>query len=480
MFVSRFLFNEKFRRVMNFPPAHSRFTRRDWLRLTSCGFGYLALAGLATEAAARSPGNPLAVRKPHFRAKAKRVIFLFMQGGPSHLETFDYKPELASAHGQEVSSDILGRGGNGRMLGPQYAFHRHGRSGLMISEVFPHLARHADDLCLLNGMFTDSPAHPQASIMLQTGSTNFVRPSLGSWLVYGLGTQNEDLPGFVTINPPGGAGAGGAQGYGSAFLPAAYQGTRLSTGGEIIENIRNRRLDSALQRRQLDFVQQMNHRLLDEVVVHNELEGVIESYELAFRMQTAVPDAVDLEREPAAVKERYGIREKSTDRFGIQCLMARRLAEKGVRFIQLSSGGWDQHEGIDTRLKSNCESIDKPIAALLADLKERGMLEETLVVWGGEFGRAPREQGPGKIGRPHNNRGYSMWLAGGGVKGGMAYGATDPLGGVAVQEKMHIHDLHATILHLMGIDHERLTYRYAGRDFRLTDVFGEVATKILV
>lgn len=453
-------------------------TRRDLLKATSCGFGYLALAGLANEAsAANGYQSPLAPRPTHFGARAKRVIFMFMQGGPTHLDTFDYKPELAANDGKTVSSALLGGKREVRLLGPQYEFSPQGSSGLMMSSLFPHLAKHADDLCLINSMFTDSPAHPQASVMLQTGSTNFVRPSLGSWVIYGLGTSNQDLPGFVTINPPG--GAGGAQNYGSAFLPAAYQGTRLATGGDAIQNIRNKMLGKGAQRHQLDLVQNLNRGLLDQVGQHNELEGVIESYELAFRMQSAVPAVVDLDREAEGVKERYGIGEKATDNFGKQCLMARRLAEKGVRFIQISTGGWDQHKGIHTRLKTNCQGIDQPIAGLMSDLKERGMLEDTLLVWGGEFGRAPREQAPGQDGRPHNNRGYTMWMAGGGVKGGQRYGATDPLGGVAVQDKVHIHDLHATILHLLGMNHEQLTYRYAGRDFRLTDVHGDVVKGIL-
>ena len=453
-------------------------TRRDLLKATSCGFGYLALAGLANQAAAAAGfQGPLAPRPTHFGARAKRVIFMFMQGGPSHLDTFDYKPELAANDGKMVSSALLGGKKEVRLLGPQYDFSPQGDSGIMMSSLFPNLAKHADDLCLINGMFTDSPAHPQASVMLQTGSTNFIRPSLGSWVIYGLGTSNQDLPGFVTINPPG--GAGGAQNYGSAFLPAAYQGTRLATGGDAIQNIRNKMRGRGAQRHQLDLVQSLNRGLLDKVGQHNELEGVIESYELAFRMQSAVPAVIDLDKEAEGVKERYGIGEKATDNFGKQCLMARRLAEKGVRFIQISAGGWDQHKGIHTKLKTNCEGIDQPIAGLMSDLKERGMLDDTLLAWGGEFGRAPREQAPGQDGRPHNNRGYTMWMAGGGIKGGQRYGATDPLGGVAVQDKVHIHDLHATILHLLGMNHEQLTYRYAGRDFRLTDVHGDVVKGIL-
>lgn len=325
-------------------PLSHGLSRRELLKATSCGFGYLALAGLAHEAAAAAGAggyrSPLTPRRAHFQGKAKRVIFMFMQGGPTHLETFDHKPELAAHHGKTVSSTLLGGGRNVRLLGPQYEFSPHGRSGLMISSLFPQLAEHADDLCLINGMFTDSPAHPQASVMLQTGSTNFVRPSLGSWVVYGLGTHNQDLPGFVTINPPG--GAGGAQGYGSAFLPAAYQGTRVATGGEAMADIRNKVMGRDAQRRQLDLVQRLNRGLLDRVEHHSELEGVIESYELAFRMQSAVPAVFDLERESGAVKERYGIGDKATDSFGKQCLLARRLAEEGVRFIQISIGGWDR------------------------------------------------------------------------------------------------------------------------------------------
>ena len=461
------------------PPAMP--TRRELLKATSCGFGYLALAGLSQQALAAEKGasykNPLAERDPQFPPRAKRVIFMFMQGGPSHLDTFDYKPFLQKNGGKrkEANDKDKKKQKGGALFASPFEFKQHGKSGLRISELYPHLAKHADDLCILNGMHTDNPAHPQATIMLHTGSTNFVRPSMGSWIVYGLGTKNQDLPGFVTIDPA--TNLGGTQNYGSAFLPASYQGTRVSAGATNISNLKNPTLSPKEQRRHLDLVQSMNREMLKRTKVNSEIEGVIESYELAYRMQTSVPDVMDINKEPEDVKELYGIGEKETDKFGKQCLMARRLAEEGVRFIQVTHRGWDQHKGLTTKLRQNCGATDKPIAGLLEDLKRRGLLQDTLLVWGGEFGRSP--EGQNGDGRRHNNRGYSMWMAGGGVKGGMHYGSTDETGGTAVEDKMHIHDLHATILHLLGMDHERLTYRYAGRDFRLTDVYGEVAKKII-
>ena len=445
----------------------SQFSRRDALSMTSCGFGYLALRGLlADDLHASGFSNPLSEKTPHFKPKAKRVIFMFMQGGPSHLETFDHKPELEKSGDKKIDGKPL--------LAPVYKFNPHGKSGLMISDIYPHLAKHADDLCLLNGMHTTSPAHPQASIALHTGSQNFVRPSMGAWITYGLGTVNQDLPGFVTINPLG--RLGGAQNYGSAFLPASYQGTKLSVGNAMA-NIKNANLSKSEQRRQIDLVQSMNRGILDRVGKNSEIEGVIQSYELAYRMQSAVPTVMDLKKETQKTREMYGLDNKVTSNFGTQCLMARRLAESGVRFIQVTHNGWDQHNGISTKLKNNALATDRPIAALMSDLKERGMLKDTLLIWGGEFGRTPEAQN--KDGRRHNNRGYSMWMAGGGVKGGIRYGSTDSLGDTAVSDKMHTHDLHATVLHLLGLDHTKLTYRYAGRDFRLTDVYGEVAQKII-
>ncbi len=450
-------------------------TRRGMLQHTASGFGWMAFAALNAELvrAATSFQSPLEPKPSHFPAKAKRVIFLFMQGGPSHLDTFDWKPELKQNGGKTSSGD---KGRAGKLLAPQFEFTPQGDSGLPISSLFPELSRHADNLCLLNGMHTSNAAHPQATIALHTGSVNFVRPSLGSWVTYGLGSESQDLPGFVTINP---AGLGGAQNYGSSFLPASFQGTRVDLAAGGIADIRNRHLNQARQREQIDLIQGMNRDLLDKHPGNQELDGVIQSFELAYRMQSSVPSVLDLNAEDAASRERYGIDNPATKDFGTQCLMARRLAESGVRFIQVSKGGWDQHKDLKSALSNNCKAIDRPIAALLQDLKDRDMLKDTLVVWGGEFGRSPQDQANGGDGRRHNNTGYSMWMAGGGVKGGMRYGATDELGGTSVQGKIGTHDLHATILHLLGLDHKQLTFRYSGRDFRLTDVYGEVAKDII-
>jgi hypothetical protein len=441
--------------------THFLTSRRQILQRTSAGFGWLAFSALAAEEKGTFV-SPLAPKEPHWPAKAKRVIFMFMNGGPSHLESFDWKPELAKA--------------GGRYLAPQFKFNQHGKSGLWISEAFPNLAQHADDLCLLNSVTTKNPGHQQAVVTLHTGSENFVRPSVGAWVAYGLGTEAKDLPAFVTIDPIG--DLGGAMNYGSAFLPATYQGTRLSSGGGGVANLSNQHLTSKDQRTQLDFTQKLNRRLIEKGQTGNpELEGIIQSYELAFQMQTSVPEVFDTEGEPESILDLYGINESETERFGQQCLMARRLAEKGVRFIQLTSNGWDHHNKIGEAFSARAASIDKPIAGLIADLKQRDMLKDTLIVWGGEFGRGPHEDNGG--GRGHHARGYSMWMAGGGVKGGMAHGSTDELGDNAVEKPMPTHDLHATILALLGLSHVRLTYRYAGRDFRLTDVEGTVHREII-
>jgi hypothetical protein len=452
-----------------------RRTRREILQTASCGFGYLALASLCSERATAESSNPLAPKSPHFAPRAKRVIFLFMQGAPSHVDTFDYKPRLAKDDGKTAPGK-----GSRKLLKSPFDFRQHGKSGLWLPEIFPELAKHADDLCLLNSLHTDLPNHPQASVQMHTGNFQQTRPSMGAWTLYGLGTENQELPGFITINPPG--GAGGAANYASAFLPAAYQGTRLGgdggrRGAQRVANLANPKLTADLQRKQLDLLQDLNRQRLAKDEVNTELEGVIESYELAFRMEGAVPQVMDYSNESPATLTSYGIGEKGTDAFGKQCLLARRFAEAGVRFIELSLGGWDQHKDLKARLTSNCQAIDKPIAALLQDLKQRGLLKDTLVVWGGEFGRTPGAQN--RDGRDHNAKGFSMWMAGGGVKGGMRYGATDEYGEAAVQDPMHIHDLHATLLYLLGLDHERLTYRYSGRDFKLTDTAGVVAKGIL-
>jgi hypothetical protein len=456
-------------------------SRRELLKTTSCGFGYLALTGLFAEQSRAATASPLAPKKPHFAPKAKRVIFMFMQGGPSHVDTIDYKPDLERDHGKSPTSTGTYKAGNRKLMKSPWKFHPAGKSGLMISELLPSLARHADDLCLLNSMVTDLPNHPQAAVQLHTGSFQFVRPSMGAWVIYGLGTENAELPGFITINPI--TRVGGAVNFGSAFLPAPYQGTPIGGEGQslagnvTIPNIANRELSREQQRAQLDLVQSLNRDRLAQDKVNSELEGVIESYELAFRMQTAVPKIMDFRDESPSTLNAYGIGRGPTDNFGRQCLMARRFAEAGVRFIELGHAGWDHHNNLQNRLTANCQQIDQPIAALLADLKQRDMLKDTLVVWGGEFGRTPHAQNAD--GRDHNAVGYSMWIAGGGVKGGLRYGATDEHGICSVEKPMHVHDLHATILHLLGLDHERLTYRYSGRDFRLTDVHGNVASEIV-
>lgn len=450
-------------------------TRRQSLQTLSSGFGYLAFSALSTMAAEKA-ANPLSPRQPHFTPRAKRVIFLAMQGGPSHVDTFDHKPLLTRDAGKAAPR------GNANLLGSPFEFKPHGESGLMMSSLFPHLAAHADDLCLINSMNTDLPNHPQATTQMHTGNFQFVRPSLGAWTLYGLGTENDSLPGFITLAPPN-----GAQNYGSAFLPAIYQGTpvgrevrnRFARGGDRspVSNLANPKLSPELQRVQLDFVNGLNRAKLAQDGHHPEVEGVIESFELAFRMQDEVPRVLDLAGEPESVKKLYGIEGETTGAFARQCLSARRLAEAGVRFIQINHGNWDHHRNLKDGLEQNCAEIDQPIAGLIADLKQRDLLKDTLIVWAGEFGRTPH--GQSSNGRDHNNKGYSIWMAGGGVKGGMRYGATDDYGYQAVEDRMHIHDWHATMLHLMGLDHERLTYRYAGRDFRLTDVHGTVAKGLL-
>ncbi len=442
-------------------------TRRDMLKTVSAGFGWLAFQGLAGNASAASSLTP---RAPHFAAKAKRVIFLAMQGGPSHMDTFDYKPKLAEDDGKP--------GEKGKLFASPFKFSQHGKSGLWISELFPNVAQFADDMCLLRGMTTDIPNHPQAFVQMHTGSTQFVRPSLGSWTLYGLGSENENLPGFVTISPPI---QFGSQNYGSAFLPAVYQGMRIGAQKEAgsvssVGNLNNPDLPAGLQRKQLDLVQAMNQDLLDKST-NPEIEGVIQSFELGFKMQSEIPRVLDAKAESPETLKMYGIGEGASDSFGKQCLMARRLSEAGVRFVEIGHGGWDHHNNLKSRLSSNCAQTDKPIAGLLADLKQRGLLKDTLVIWGGEFGRTPGNGKPD--GRGHNSKGYTMWMAGGGVRGGYSHGATDEHGGKAVENVTHIHDMHATVLALLGLDHEKLTYRYAGRDFRLTNVSGKVAKAII-
>jgi len=462
------------------------FSRREFLTQMSSGIGWLAFSALAQQAAAK---GGIAARAGHFPARAKRVIFLTMRGGPSHVDLFDYKPELIKRSGKTAT---LGRDATGaRLLGPVHPFGQFGKSGQWMTTLYPKLAKHADDLCIINSMHTDLPNHSQAFAQMHTGSFQFVRPSLGAWTLYGLGTENENLPGFITLNPP--ADNGGAQNYGSAFLPAICQGTKIGGAqlpdlyaaflkkdvapGPPMKNIGNANISRPLQRAQLDLIRGLNERKLERDVVHPQIEGAIESFELAFRMQSEVPGVLDLRAEPESIRKLYGIGE-GKDQFARQCLLARRMAEAGVRFIEIASTvAWDHHNLLKNNLATNCAVTDQPIAALLTDLKARGMLKDTLVVWAGEFGRTPYAQN--LDGRDHNHKGYSIWMAGGGVKGGLTYGATDDFGHKAAVDPMHIHDWHATMLHLLGLDHTKLTYRYGGRDFRLTQTSGNVAKGIL-
>lgn len=451
-------------------------SRRGMLQSAACGFGSLALAGLSQAAGDGA--------RFHHSPRARRVIFLFMHGGPSQVDTFDYKPELQNRDGQKLpfapakNLDPTATR-QAKLLGSPWSFQQHGESGLWVSELFPEVARHADDLCVIRSMQSKGQSHGQAVCMLHTGTDNFIRPSVGSWVSYGLGTENEDLPGFVSISPS--ATHGGPRNYGSAFLPAAYQATTIGRNGKLDESASfdflAPRSEGAKQQRKLELLQQMNRDHLARTN-HAPIEGMIRSMEMAYRMQTSAPDVIDTTREPEHIRELYGIGNEKTDTFGRQCLLARKFAEAGVRYIQVSTPNvWDQHGNLKKGHEKNALAVDRPIAGLLGDLKQRGLLEDTLVVWGGEFGRTPIVQGSN--GRDHNPQGFTMWAAGGGVRGGLAYGETDEFGYYAVKNKVHMHDLHATMLHLMGLDHERLTYRYAGRDFRLTDVYGNVVREIL-
>ncbi len=465
--------------MIHFAETPTGLSRRAALRL-----GTLAFAGLQG-LAARAADGPLGPKKPMLPAKAKHVIFLCMQGGPSHLDTFDHKPQLTKDNGKAPPAG-KGRGfGGGALLGSPFAFKQQGKAGLWMSEVFPNLGKQADELCILNGMNTTVPAHPQAFLQLHTGTSQFIRPSLGAWTLYGLGTENQNLPGFISLNPP--TGNGGSQNYGSAFLPAVYQGTKIAGGGGFgpmggggigkVSNISNPKYSTDSQRAQLDFLQELNREKLAKDKENAGVEGVIQSYELAFRMQRDVPKVMDLSGESKEMQASYGIGDRATETFGRECLLARRFIEAGVRFVEITYGNWDQHRNLKADIERHAGAIDKPIAGLIADLKKRGLLQDTLIVWCGEFGRTPVAQGTD--GRDHNNKGFSAWMAGGGIKGGTAYGKTDEHGFEAVEGKVDIHDFHATILHLMGLDHEKLTFKYAGRDFRLTDVKGKVVKEVL-
>jgi hypothetical protein len=461
-------------------------TRREMLQRLGAGLGALGLAtvladgGLLAATESAVPGassNPLAPKPPHYRPRAKRLIHLFMNGGPSHVDTFDPKSALAKHHGEKPPPNSLPRQRRtGGLMKSPFAFARHGRSGLEISEIFPHLAECADDLCVIRSMHTDIPNHEPALLMMTSGENQPTRPSMGSWLLYGLGVENQNLPGFVVMCP--GKPVVGPQLWGNSFLPGIYQGAHIHNGRmdprSVIPNTNNGYLGRLAQREQMDLLKKLNDMHLSKRNGDNALEARIQSLEMAFRMQFEARDVFDLGRETAATRARYG-----KGPFADACLAARRLLERGVRVVQVFTGDgqpWDDHA--DIKLHANkARTVDQPIAALLTDLKHRGLLEDTLVLWGGEFGRTPTSEAA--KGRDHHNTGFSVWLAGGGVKGGLAYGATDELGLAAVDKRVHVHDLHATILHLMGLNHEKLTFRYGGRDFRLTDVAGNVIKDII-
>ena len=462
---------------------HHPMNRRQMLTRIGGGFGALGLAtmlaaeGLLTPAA-RAAENPLAPKAPPFKATAKRVIFLFMNGGPSQVDTFDPKPTLEKYKGTRPEGAQLGtdRAKGGGLLPSPFKFEKHGQSGIEVSELYPNVARVIDDVCVIRSMHTNTPNHEPSLLMMNSGETQPTRPSMGSWLTYGLGSENQNLPGYVVLCP--GQPVVGPQLWSNSFLPGVYQGTHIDNSRtdpkDIIQNINNQNLPRGVQRQQLDLLQQMNEEHEKQRGGDDQLESRIASLEIAFRMQFEAQEVFDLSREPAAVRQLYG-----EGQFANACLLARRLAERGVRMTQIYYGGgqpWDDHADILNH-RNHAKASDQAIAALLTDLKQKGLLDETLVVWGGEFGRTPTSEG--QKGRDHNNKGFSMWLSGGGVKGGMVHGATDEFGYSAVEKPMHVHDLHATLLHCMGIDHEKLTFRYSGRDFRLTDVSGVVVKEIL-
>jgi hypothetical protein len=449
------------------------------LRSSALGFGWLAFADLLAQAEAKA--DPLAPRKPHFEPKAKRVIFLFMHGGPSQVDTFDYKPKLTADTGKPLpfAKPRVVSSQTGNLLASPWKFKQYGRSGAWASELFPHVGACADDICFVKGMHGSNSRHGGALLELHTGSDTFVRPSMGAWVNYGLGTENRDLPGFVTVCPP--LSHGGVNNFSSAFLPAIYQGTALGNTGTPSDRAAVPFVKGTTprdqQRRELDLLGEMDRERLARLGPDPAVEGRIESFEMAFRMQAAAPAVQDLSRETKETKALYGLDDPATANFGRACLLARRFAEAGVRFVQCTHAYWDQHDNLKADHGKNAREVDKPIAALLTDLKRRGMLNDTLVLWGGEFGRTPVAQGTN--GRDHNPQGFTMFLAGGGVKPGTSVGETDEYGYYAVKDKVHVHDLHATMLHLLGLDHLKLTYRHAGRDFRLTDVHGEVVRKML-
>ena len=465
-------------------PMNSSFqpSRRDFLRRASGGFGALALAGMWDEAQA-ALSDPLAAGKGHFPAKADRVIFLYSTGGVSHVDTFDHKPQLIRDHGKSITaSRWLNKSGSYErfLIKPRWDFRPYGQSGTRVSDLFPHLGSVIDDVCVLNAMHCESDGHDKATLAAHTGSAQFARPSAGAWVSYGLGTENRDLPSFMVLAPA--APYAGAQTWGSDFLPACHQGTHVVPGIDPLPNLKPATPNRTLQEMELSLLGKLNREHLGHRAADQALDARIRSFETAFGMQQEAPEAFDLSRESDATLKLYGLTRGATTGFGWQCLVARRLAERGVRFLELidvgSSSNWDSHGNMADHERL-AKAIDQPIAGLLTDLKQRGMLERTLVVWTTEFGRTPFHQKADHPGREHHNLCFSSWMAGGGVKGGMVHGKSDEHGILPAEGAVHTHDLHATMLHLLGIDHERLTFRYAGRDFRLTDVAGEVVRPIL-
>lgn len=465
-------------------------SRRDFLRGAGGGFGMIALTSLLAEEGlladeALPSRNPLAPRAAHHEATARAVIYLFMSGGPSHLELFDPKPELTRLHGQPLPASfgaVATRRAveRNRLLAPRFRFRKYGQSGIEVSELLPHLASCVDDVCLLRGCHGGTVTHPESVYMMNTGSIQMGRPSLGSWVGYGLGTENQNMPAFVVLPDPQGWVKGGAPAWGNGYLPAAYQGTLMTGGAAPIRHLANPPgISDRQQRRTLDLIQRLNQQHIQAQPGDTELSARIAAYELAYRMQAHAPDVVDIARETQTTRRLYGLDRPETAEFGLRCLLARRMVEHGVRFVQLycgDTGGWDAHSDVVGNHGRLCAQSDLPIAGLLRDLKSRGLLESTLVIWGGEFGRTPMTEGT--TGRDHNPHGFSMWLAGGGVKGGQVIGATDAVGLRAEHDKTHVHDIHATILHLLGLNHFRLTYRHNGRNERLTDNFGEVIERV--
>jgi hypothetical protein len=474
-------------------PEHLALTRREFLNRCGMGMGALGLAGvfaqsglLAQRASASNYTNPLAMKPPHFPVKAKRVIHLFMNGGPSHVDTFDPKPALTANAGKPLPFELRTERRTGVALASPFKFEKRGKSGIEVSELFAHTAESIDDIAVIRSMHADVPNHEPSLMLLNCGDARQVRPSMGSWITYGLGTENQNLPGFIAMCP--GYPIQESQNWQCAFLPGVFQGTHLDTRNtqieKLIEHVKNRYQSTAEQREQLDFLQRLNQRHATQRAREAQLEARIQSFELAYRMQSDAADAFDVSREPEHIRKMYG--EGTQAR---QILIARRLIERGVRFVQVWHGDgqpWDSHDDLEVQHRKLAGQCDRAIGALLKDLKQRGLLDETLVIWGGEFGRTPTVELPkpgqnqGKInGRDHNHWGYTTWLAGGGVKGGQVYGATDEFGFKAAEKPVHVHDLQATILALLGFDHERLVFRHAGRDYRLTDVHGEVVKELI-